>query len=57
MEELIAGVAAEEFVVSLEAVEAMPGIVAAGFAAGVLVVSAVSLVVSGFKALLRIIGR
>lgn len=47
----------QEFVVSLEAVEAMPGVVAAGFAAGVLVVSAVSVVVSGFKALLRIIGR
>lgn len=47
----------QEFVVSLEAVEAMPGIVAAGFAAGVLVVSAVSVVVSGFKAFIRIAGR
>lgn len=47
----------EEFVMSLEAVEAMPGIVAAGFAAGVLVVSGVSVVVSAFKALLRVIGR
>lgn len=47
----------QEFVVSLEAVEAMSGVVAVGFAAGVLVVSAVSLIVSGFKALLRMIGR
>lgn len=47
----------QEFVVSLEAVEAMPGVVAAGFAAGVLVVSAVSVVVSGFKAFIRIAGR
>lgn len=47
----------QEFVVNLEAVEAMPGIVAAGFAAGVLVVSAVSVVVSGFKAFIRIAGR
>lgn len=47
----------QEFVVSLEAVEGMPGVVAAGFAAGVLVVSAVSVVVSGFKAFIRIVGR
>lgn len=47
----------EEFVVSLEAVEAMPGVVAAGFAAGVLVVSAVSVVVSGFKAFIKMVGR
>lgn len=46
----------QEFVVSLEAVEAMPGVVAAGFAAGVLVVSAASLIVSGFKALLKLAG-
>lgn len=47
----------QEFVVSLEAVEALPGIVAGGFAAGVLVVSGVSVGVSAFKALLRMIGR
>ena len=47
----------EGFQISLEVMEAMPGVVAAGFAAGVLVVSAVSVVVSAFKALLRIIGR
>ena len=47
----------QEFIVSLAAVEAMPGVVAVGFAAGVLVVSAASVFVSGFKALLRIIGR
>lgn len=47
----------EEFQISLEVMEAMPGVVAAGFAAGVLVVSGVSVIVSAFKALLRIIGR
>lgn len=47
----------QEFVISLEAVEVMPGVVAVGFAAGVLVVSGVSVIVSAFKALLRIIGR
>ena len=47
----------EEFQISLEVMESMPGVVAVGFAAGVLVVSAVSVVVSGFKALLRMIGR
>ncbi len=47
----------EEFQISLEVMEAMPGVVAAGFASGVLVVSAVSVLVSGFKALLRMIGR
>lgn len=47
----------QEFVVSLEAVEAMPGIVAVGFTVGVLVVSAVSVFVSGFRALLRMVGR
>jgi len=46
-----------EFQLSTEIMEAVPGVVAAGFAAGVLVVSAASLVVSGFKALLRMIGR
>ena len=46
-----------EFVINLEAVEAMPGVVAVGFAAGVLVVSGVSVIVSAFKAFLRIIGR
>lgn len=48
---------AEIFEISLEVLEAMPGVVAAGFCAGVLVVSAVSLVVSGFKALIKMIGR
>lgn len=47
----------EEFVISLEIAESIPGVVAVGFAAGALVVSAASLVVSGFKALLRMIGR
>lgn len=47
----------QEFVISLEVVEAMPDVVAVGFAAGVLVVSGVSVIVSAFKALLRIIGR
>lgn len=47
----------QEFQISLEVLEAMPGVVAVGFAAGVLVVSGVSLVVSAFKALLRMIGR
>lgn len=47
----------QEFAVSLEAVEAMSGIVVAGFAAGVLVVSGASVIVSAFKALLRMIGR
>lgn len=46
----------QEFVVSLEVLEAMPVAVAVGFAAGVLVVSGVSVVVSAFRALLRIIG-
>ena len=47
----------EEFQISLEVMEAMPRVVAAGFAAGVLVVSGVSVVVSAFKAFIRIIGR
>lgn len=47
----------QEFVVNLEVVEAMPGIVAAGFSVGVLVVSGASVIVSAFKALLRMIGR
>lgn len=47
----------EEFVVNLEVMEALPLVVGVGFASGVLVVSAVSLVVSGFKALLRVMGR
>ena len=47
----------EELQISLEVMEAMPGVVAAGFAAGVLVVSGVSVVVSAFKAFIRIIGR
>ena len=46
-----------EFVINLGAVEAMPGVAAVGFSAGVVVVSGVSVIVSAFKALLRIIGR
>lgn len=47
----------EEFVVNVEVLEAMPGVVAAGFASGVLVVSAVSALVSGFKAFIKMVGR
>lgn len=47
----------QELVLNLEVVEAMPAVVAAGFAAGVSVVSAVSVLVSGFKAFIRMIGR
>ena len=47
----------QELVLNLEVVEAMPAVVAAGFAAGVPVVSAVSVLVSGFKAFIRMIGR
>ena len=47
----------EEFQINLEVMEAMPGVVAAGFAARVLVVSGVSVVVSAFKAFIRMIGR
>ena len=46
-----------EFEISVEIMEALPGVLAAGFAAGVLVVSGVSACVSVFKALLRMIGR
>ncbi len=47
----------EVFVVSLEILDYIPIVVAGGVAVSVLVVSAVSLVVSGFKALLRMVGR
>ena len=47
----------QELVLNLEVVEAMPAVMAAGFASGVLVVSAVSVLVSGFKAFIRMIGR
>ncbi len=47
----------QEFEVSLEILDQIPVVVAGGMAVGILVVSAVSLVVSGFKALLRMIGR
>lgn len=46
----------QEFVVSLEAVEAMPGVVAVGFAVGVLVVSGVSVIASAFKTFFKIAG-
>ncbi len=46
----------EVFEVSLEILDYIPFVVAGGMAVSVLVVSAVSLVVSGFKALLRIAG-
>lgn len=45
------------FEISLEIAEALPGVIAGGFAAGVFVVLAVSVCVSGFKALLHMIGR
>ena len=43
--------------ISTEIFEAMRGAVAAGMAVSCLVVVAASVVVSGFKALLRMIGR
>ena len=46
-----------EFEVSLEILEAMPGVVLGGLGVSILVVSAVSVLASGFKALLRMIGR
>lgn len=46
-----------EFAVSLEILDAMPTVIAGGMAVGVLVVSAVSVIVCGFKALLRLVGR
>lgn len=46
----------EGFQISLEVMEGMSEAVAMGFASGVLVVSGASLIVSAFKALLRIIG-
>jgi len=47
----------QEFEVSLEILNGIPTVVAGGMTAGVLVVSAVSAFVSGFKALLKMIGR
>jgi len=47
----------KEFEVSLEILNGIPAVVASGMAVGVLVVSAVSVCVSGFKALLKMIGR
>lgn len=47
----------EEFEVSLEILEYIPAVVAGGMGVSILVVSAVSASVSGFKALLKMIGR
>lgn len=47
----------EEFQVSLEILDYIPAVVAGGVGVSILVVSAVSAGVSGFKALLRMIGR
>ncbi len=47
----------EVFTVSLEILDYIPFAVAGGMTTSILVVSAVSLVVSGFKALLKMIGR
>ncbi len=44
------------FEVSMEVLEYIPFVVAGGIAVSVLVVSAVSAFVSGFKALLKVIG-
>lgn len=43
--------------ISTEIIGSMPGVIAAGMAASTLVVVAVSVIVSGFKALLKLIGR
>lgn len=43
--------------ISTEIFEAMSGAVAGGMAASIIIVSAMSVVVSGLKALLRMIGR
>jgi len=47
----------QEFTVSYEILNEIPAVVAGGMAAGILVVSAVSAFVSGFKTLLKMIGR
>lgn len=44
------------FEISLEILDYVSAVVAGGFAAGALVVSAASLIVSGFKALLKLAG-
>lgn len=46
-----------EFVVSTEIMQGVPEAVAIGFTSAILVVSAVSAAASGFKALLRVVGR
>ena len=43
--------------VSLDIVDAMPGVIAAGMAVSCLVVSAAGALVGGFKALISLIGR
>ncbi len=47
----------EVFEVSLEILDAVPVVIAAGMAGSCLVVVAAIIVVSGFKALIRMIGR
>ncbi len=46
-----------EFAVNLEILDAVPTVIADGMAISVLVVSAVSAIACGFKALLKMIGR
>ncbi len=46
----------QEFTVSYEILNEIPAVLGGGMAAGILVVSAVSAFVSGFKALLRMVG-
>lgn len=45
------------FEVSLDILEGMPGVIAAGMAASFLVVSAAGALVGGFKALINLMGR
>ncbi len=47
----------QEFQLSTEIIASIPVAVAIGFSSGALVVSAVSAFVSGFKALLKMMGR
>lgn len=47
----------EVLVVSLDIVDAMSGVIAAGMAASCLIVSAAGAFVGGFKALISLIGR
>lgn len=47
----------EVFSISLEILDSIPVVFSGGMAVSILIVSAVSVCVSGFKALLRMIGR